>query len=155
MIYINAGKTRWIADDFKRHANADGFICRKFFNEREHYGYDLVHLTSGLKCLFIRKPGHIPQDWHEAALLAEKYSFCAEGFEFANRIADSALINGCRRFYIDEIGPLELMKQGFYGMLCRMLKSRTPELVISVRSSLVETVVELFGISGHREINIT
>jgi len=159
MIYIvrgeiNAGKTSWMAEDFKRHANADGFLCRKVFEAGEHTGYDLEHLTSAARCRFIRKPGHIPADWNEAAFLAEKFSFCAEGFEFANQIAESALKNGCQRFYLDEIGPLELMQQGFFDMLGRLLQNPPPELVIAVRSYLVEPVVELFKISEFETINI-
>lgn len=151
---INAGKTSWMAKDFCRHSNADGFICRKVFKEEKHIGYDLEHLVSGKRCQFIRKPGYIPQNWHEIAFLAEKFSFCAEGFEFANDIAKSALANSCRRFYLDEIGPLELMRQGFYELLGLLLQNQPPELVIAVRSYLVKPVIELFGISEYEEINI-
>jgi len=159
MIYIvrgeiNAGKTSWMAEDFKHHSGADGFVCRKVFEAGEHTGYDLEHLTSASRCRFIRKPGHIPADWHEVAFLAEKFSFCAEGFEFAQKIAESARSRGCQRFYLDEIGPLELMQQGFYDMLCRLLQNQPPELVIAVRSYLVEPVVELFKISEFEAINI-
>ncbi|PKL46554.1 MAG: hypothetical protein CVV42_16115 [Candidatus Riflebacteria bacterium HGW-Riflebacteria-2] len=159
MIYIvrgeiNAGKTSWMAEDFRHQEDADGFVCRKIFSAGEHTGYDLERLTDGSRCRFIRKPGHIPPNWHEVAFLAEKFSFCAEGFEFAGKIAESALANGCRRFYLDEVGPLELMQQGFYELLGRMLQNQPPELVIAVRSYLVEPVIELFGISDYEEINI-
>ena len=159
MIYIvrgeiNAGKTSWMAEDFKRHKGADGFVCRKVFEAGEHTGYDLERLTTGARCRFIRKPGHIPEDWNEVAFLAEKFSFCAEGFEFAVKIAESAKNIGCQRFYLDEIGPLELMQQGFYDMLGRILQNPPPELVIAIRSYLVEPVVELFKISEFKMINI-
>lgn len=159
MIYIvrgeiNAGKTSWMAEDFKRHNGADGFVCRKVFSKDEHTGYDLEHLTTGTRCRFIRKPGHLPQDWNEVAFLAKKFSFCAEGFEFADEIARSAIRSGCQRFYLDEIGPLELMQQGFYNMLSRLLQNQPAQLVIAIRSHLVEPVTGLFGISDYEEINI-
>lgn len=148
---INSGKTRWMAADFDCHQNADGFICRKVFKESEHIGYDLEHLVSRERCRFIRKSGFIPDGWHEVAFLAQKYSFCSEGFAFAHKIVETA---NCQRFYIDEIGPLELKKQGFYELLRDMLQSGTPEIVIAVRSQLVELVIEFFAIKEYKEINI-
>ncbi|EKD82277.1 MAG: hypothetical protein ACD_39C01390G0002 [uncultured bacterium] len=151
---INAGKTSWMAADFYRHSAADGFVCKKVFSSDQHIGYDLEHLTSGERCRFIRKPGFLPDDWHEVAFLAGKYSFCAEGFAFAQRIADSAMSNGCQRFYIDEIGPLELMQQGFYNLLTNLLRQQEADLVIAVRSSLVADVKKLFNIGEFEQINI-
>lgn len=148
---INAGKTSWLAADFELHQNADGFICRKVFKENEHIGYDLEHLISRERCHFIRKPGSIPDAWREVAFLAQKYSFCAEGFAFAQKIAAAT---NCQRFYIDEIGPLELQKQGFYELLCDILQNGPPEIVIAVRSHLVEPVIKLFAIKDYKEINI-
>lgn len=159
MIYIvrgeiNAGKTSWMADDYRQQIAADGFVCKKVFVGDQHIGYDLEHLSTGERCRFIRKPGFLPKDWHEVAFLAERYSFCAEGFVFAQKIADSALINGCQRFYIDEIGPLELMRQGFHNLLTNLLRNKEPDLVIAVRSSLVEDVRKLFSIDEFELINI-
>lgn len=159
MIYIvrgeiNAGKTSWMADDYRQQKAADGFVCKKVFAGDQHIGYDLEHLSTGERCRFIRKPGFLPNDWHEVAFLAEKYSFCGEGFVFAEKIADSALANGCQRFYIDEIGPLELMQQGFYNLLTNLLRHKEPDLVIAVRSSLVAPVRKLFNIDEFEQINI-
>ena len=159
MIYIvrgeiNAGKTSWMADDYRQQKAADGFVCKKVFADAQHIGYDLEHLSTGKRCRFIRKPGFLPEDWHEVAFLAGRYSFCSEGFVFAGKIAETALANGCCRFYIDEIGPLELMQQGFYHLLVRLLRNQQPDLVIAVRSCLVEDVKKLFNIGEAAQINI-
>ncbi|PKL42236.1 MAG: hypothetical protein CVV41_15795 [Candidatus Riflebacteria bacterium HGW-Riflebacteria-1] len=159
MIYIvcgeiNAGKTSWMADDYRQQKAADGFVCKKVFADAQHIGYDLEHLSTGERCRFIRKPGFLPEDWNEVAFLAERYSFCSEGFVFADKIADAAMANGCNRFYIDEIGPLELMQQGFHDLLVRLLRNQQSDLVIAVRSCLVDDVKKLFNLGEATQINI-
>ncbi|MBU1108560.1 MAG: nucleoside-triphosphatase [Candidatus Riflebacteria bacterium] len=159
MIYIvsgeiNSGKTSWMATDFGQQKNADGFICRKVFVGDTHIGYNLEHLSTGERCHFIRKPEFLPENWREVACLAKKYSFCEEGFCFAQKIADSALAKNCQRFYLDEIGPLELMKKGFYSLLKQLLQNRSLDLVIAVRASLVTTVIDFFELQEINYINI-
>jgi nucleoside-triphosphatase THEP1 len=152
---INCGKTSWIAADFNNYSNADGFACRKVFSsDSRHIGYDLERLGNRERCRFIRTPESLPPDWREVAVLAKRFSFCAEGFEFAMRIADSALANNCQRFYIDEIGPLELLGKGFFELFGRLLAVADMDLVVAIRSSLVDEVTRKFRLANIRLINI-
>lgn len=149
---INTGKTTWLQEDFKKYTDADGFACRKVRLNDEHIGYELLHLKTGELCQFIRKIEHIPADWNEDFRLGIHYSFNKEGGRFAERIVDEALKDNVGRFYIDEIGHLELKNQGFAMLLRRLLSSKIDCLVLVVRESLVEKVCAHFEIKNYKII---
>lgn len=149
---INTGKTTWLQADFGKYANADGFACRKVRLNGEHIGYELVHLKTGEICQFIRKIEHIPIGWNEDFRLGANYSFNKEGSKFAAKIVDEALKKNISRFYIDEIGHLELKNQGFAEILKKILVSKIDSLVIVVRESLVDKVCAHFEIKDYKLI---
>ncbi|HNX77207.1 MAG TPA: nucleoside-triphosphatase [Candidatus Rifleibacterium sp.] len=157
MIYIltgpiNSGKTSWILKDFQSHPEADGFACKKVFTGGEHIGYDLVHLPTGMACPFIRVAGHLPPGWEEVALLNERFSFSAAGLLFARHITQNAILNSASRFYIDEIGPLELSGRGFNHLLTALLGAEI-DLVIAIRDSKLPEILAAFKITSYELIN--
>ncbi len=148
---INTGKTTWLMRDFSSKKNADGFGCRKVKINNEHIGYELVHLSTGESCQFIRKIDHIPEGWHEAFRLGMHYTFNKEGFSFADKICDEALAKGVKCFYLDEVAHLELKGQGFANILRRILAADI-DLILVVREALVEKICQTFGIKDYKLI---
>ena len=144
---INTGKSTWMRKDFERHPKADGFVCIKAFLNDVHIGYNLVHLCSGRTRIFIRKLGYLERNWQEVYQIGENYSFCKQGFEFADEIALQALDRKATPFYLDEIGPLELQGKGFAKLFQNLLDHR-PDIVVAVRKPLLTKVVEAFSISS-------
>ncbi len=49
---------------------------------------------------------------------------------------------------VDEVGPLELKKQGFYEVLNKIILSGKFTCILVVRDGLVEEVIQHFGISN-------
>ncbi len=150
---VNSGKTTWVLNDFNEHPDADGFACKKVWLNGLHVGYDLFHLATGLSCPFIRVPEHLPPDWEEAARLGDRFSFNSAGLLFARHITQNAILNHAGRFYLDEVGPLELSGQGFNHLLEALLGADI-DLVMVVRTTLLQRVIETFRISDYRLIDL-
>lgn len=146
---INTGKSTRLKKDFSAHSGADGFVCSKFFVDDVHAGYDLVHLPTNDSCAFIRKVEFMPDCWNEATRIMDNFTFSKEGFEFAKKIADNAILNNISRFYIDEIGHLELNGEGFYNMVNKLLTVPNLTLVFIVRRRLLEQTIALFKIKDY------
>lgn len=149
---INSGKTSWVLRDFQQYPDADGFACKKVWAEGQHIGYDLFHLQTGLSCPFIRTLDHRPPDWDESALLNDRFSFSSAGFLFARHITQNAILNGVKRFYLDEAGHLELRGEGFSHLLHALLGADI-DLLIVVRETLVEQMAEVYQLKEFSTIN--
>ncbi len=146
---INSGKSSWMLADFARHDSADGFICVKVRENDIHTGYDLLRPLDNSRQPFIRKIDHRPPDWNEVAIIGRHYSFCHEGFAFAEMIADQAIKNQVCTFFLDELGPLELSGKGFAPLLTRLLHNPI-NLVLTVRETLVSQIAERFALRQPR-----
>jgi nucleoside-triphosphatase THEP1 len=87
----------------------------------------------------------------EESLQVGRYSFSLSGFQKANDVLLNALhLEGKRWIILDEIGPLELNGLGFSSFLQNATKKCENDLnlglVMVVRTQLVDSVVEKFGI---------
>jgi nucleoside-triphosphatase THEP1 len=84
--------------------------------------------------------------------IAGKYIFSSRAFDRAIEILYNVTSQQKEGWLIiDEIGPLELNKKGFYDVLIEILSLQNSELkiVLIIRESLVEDVIKLFGIDGY------
>ncbi|MDD2999091.1 MAG: hypothetical protein EOM80_10710 [Erysipelotrichia bacterium] len=151
---INSGKTSWILRDFQHHPKADGFACKKTWLDGQHIGYDLLHLPTGTTCPFIRTPDHIPPDWKEATRLSERFSFSSAGLVFAHQIAQNAILKRAEKFYLDEVGPLELRGDGFCNILRALIEAQI-DLVVVIRESLIDQITAAFEIKEYTILNQT
>jgi nucleoside-triphosphatase THEP1 len=79
------------------------------------------------------------------------FKFSREAFERASHIIDHAINKGW--LVIDEIGPLELNKEGFYEILRKALENHTHQLLIVVRESLLPRVTEFFQVKSYDVIS--
>jgi nucleoside-triphosphatase THEP1 len=130
---VNTGKTRFLQELYEREKHGDGVVSVKYFEKGIHRGYDLRHLKSGKEKPFIR----LREDIREDCRVWGKYAFLPEAFDFADRILKN---KGPGPAFIDEIGPLEVLKkQGFYPLLPDLFR-REKEIWLSVREALLETL---------------
>ncbi len=74
----------------------------------------------------------------------EKYVISPEGICFGREALEKALTEKCDLVVIDEVGPLELQGDGLSESVKTCL-SLAPNLVVVVRSSLVNAFLGYFG----------
>ena len=94
----------------------------------------------------------------EELVKAGKFYFYQSAFDKANIILEQALYKNPSWVIIDEIGKLELLKKGFYPSLKKMItayaeKKLTGNLLLVVRDSLVNEVIEFLGIKNYTLVN--
>ena len=129
---VNSGKTRFLRELYEREKHGDGVVSVKYFEKGIHRGYDLRHLKSGEERPFIR----LREDIRENGAVWGKYVFFPEAFDVAERILKN---KGPGPAFIDEIGPLEVLRgQGFNSLLPDLFR-REKEIWLSVREALLET----------------
>jgi len=80
-----------------------------------------------------------------------RFNFSKAGFDRAIRIIRQSL-HEPGWLVIDEIGPLELKKEGFYTVIKDLLKNHPVQLLLVVREGLPEKVAELFEIKRFQVI---
>ncbi len=147
---VNQGKTRYMRSLYEK-IGGDGFICVKVFDKNNFQGYDLVRLTTGESTPFARKNDAIPGNWDEMYRVGI-FSFSGHAFTIADIIIAEIIKGGTVPIFIDEIGPLEIVKQkGFYELLKRVLKLKQ-EVYISIRNELVNELIKDFKINEPRII---
>lgn len=81
------------------------------------------------------------------SILIGKYMFSKKGFSKAIDILSTASKNNTGWLVIDEVGPLELKKQGFYTILQEIISKEynVLKLMLVVRETLVEDVIRFFN----------
>ncbi|MDZ7796895.1 MAG: nucleoside-triphosphatase [Candidatus Marinimicrobia bacterium] len=146
---INSGKTAYMRSLYEKSPYGDGVLSVKHYNAESFCGYDLHHLKSGKEMAFIRLIEKLPAGWDSCAGM-EKFSFSGQGLQFAERIFRS--INE-GPVYIDEIGPLEIIKKkGFYPILQELLKSKK-NIYLTVREEMINNFISAFSI--REQITVT
>ena len=93
--------------------SCDGFYNLRLYEHGKSIGQDLVHMSTGNRVPFSRVDNAIPEGWVEATRY-RKYSFSKRGLQFAESIMEQMAENHADKAFIDELGPLELKKEGLY-----------------------------------------
>ncbi len=87
----------------------------------------------------------------EKSIHIGKYKFSKETFEWAKTQIRESLLNKIEYLVIDEIGKLELKNEGYEPVLSYAIKHFKEQdifsLVLVVRESLVDNVVEKYGLN--------
>ncbi len=81
------------------------------------------------------------------------YSLCRDAFIKAKEIFKVAINHPAEWLVIDEIGKLELLKEGHHSLLVDALKLWKYNLLIVVRDSLLQDVIKKYGIKKPVIIN--
>jgi len=149
---IDSGKTTRMRQLYEALGKGDGFLLNKRMANGIHIGQTIERLSSGKVLNFSSKAGYIPVGWDECVRYCD-YSFSKKGFAFAYSIISDILNNGIGPVFIDEIGPLELSRGGFYDLLRRCLDRET-DLYLCVRDTCVDAVREAFEMKETEILNI-
>ncbi len=80
-----------------------------------------------------------------------KYRFRKKSFDKAIDILQQAIKEKEGWLIIDEIGPLELRKEGFYEIINEILDTETSlQIILVVRHSLINEVLNFFKFNKHK-----
>ncbi|MBW7571511.1 nucleoside-triphosphatase [Caproiciproducens faecalis] len=147
---INSGKTTVLINHYKINRQGDGFALPKFSIPGRAAGQKIMRLSTGEKKILSYSNGFEILNPSEA-FRYKNYHFTKNGIAFANKIAADIINNNTNPVYLDEIGPVELMKSGFYYIVLAMLDHKK-DMFLVVRSTCLEDVLNLFHIHADRII---
>jgi nucleoside-triphosphatase THEP1 len=135
----NQGKSSILNGLFKNREGYDGIVCMRGEADLRNF----VQL-SGEESWLMQGSENDTGPWLDVG----RFRFSAEAFRRAeNYLRISAKKKDVRVLIIDEIGPLELRKQGFYQVAMELIHMESgPEILLVVRNELVEQVINLFDI---------
>jgi len=146
----NSGKTEKAQLLYQRLTDkgfsVSGIISKAEIENNIKKCYYTVDLQSGKKKLLASK------EFTQGGRKFRDFYFLKEGFDFADRVLTKNLKDKLK--IIDEIGQLEIRKKGFYGTVKFLIKHYTGHLILVVRKSNIENVVNIFGLKEHCEVNI-
>lgn len=149
---IDCGKTTKLQLLYNDIGRGDGFILKKIYVDGINIGQKILQLSTGESRTFSIRDGAYDEGWDEIYRYGP-YSFSKTGFLFAQAIAQNILDNGIEPIFMDEIGPLELQKKGFYNIFNNFLATGL-DIYVVVRFSCVKDVIKLFNITKYRTINV-
>ena len=132
---IQTGKSAFLLEWIKN-KNTSGFITPTLQNKKVFYSitednYFSYQLT----------------EFQEGCITIGKYFLDKQAFILSRNIAENAYSGNFDFFILDEIGRLELKKEGHFDTLHYLLKNYPSNLILVVRKSLVEIICEEFFIS--------
>lgn len=111
----------------------NGILSKAYFKDSLHLGYNGLALPSLQSFPLIRETGQA--DWQQVG----RYYFTPEGFDAAVKAIRS--FQESELTVIDEIGPLELDRRGYWPVFEILLKNKQPVLVV-IREPLVASFLE-------------
>jgi len=100
-------------------------------------GYDVLDLGSEKSIPFIRRSGR--KGWQRIG----PYFFIPEGLAWAKKIILRS--REAEILIVDEIGPLELSRKGFWPALEKVIFQRAQECLFVLRRSVLEDFLEVIG----------
>lgn len=151
---IGSGKTARLLASFCEQApgHADGFASLKTCTEGEITGYKLKRLANDEEIELAVK-GLYYQGQFDEALYFDQYVFNREAFLFGERIVRNALADhSIGAIYIDEIGPIELHKEGFHELLKFVISeiaNENKDIYICVRTSCLQQVLKEYNVASY------
>lgn len=131
---------------------ADGFASIKTCIEGDFAGYRLRRLA-GDEEIELAVKGRYYKGQFELPLCYDQFVFNNEAFRFGERVVINALADdSIRAIYIDEIGPIELQREGFHKLLSYLIAEKAfvkKDIYICVRTSCLRQVLKEFGITSY------
>lgn len=111
-----------------------GFLAEGINEDGNRIGFDLLNLQTGAKTLLCRSTGL-------EGVKFGRFIFSEEGLRAGAEIISSGQVSGSQLVIIDEIGPLELNRQGWWQAVTKLVESAgIPQLWV-VRKNLVKAVI--------------
>jgi nucleoside-triphosphatase THEP1 len=78
-----------------------------------------------------------------------RFIFSSTAFNWAENVIYNAISNNAKLIIIDEIGPLELMGNGFHLLLERLVNADIKNLLLVIRVSKLEEVMAKYNLNSH------
>jgi nucleoside-triphosphatase THEP1 len=148
---IGEGKTAWLAKLTgllkEKGVRVGGILALRIVEDGRTTGYDVSDISSGVRTPFLRHTG-------SETMGVERFSVNDAGYIAGNRALDPEASRDKDVVIVDEVGPLELRGRGWSGRVGELLQGPRVILIIAVRISLREAVIQKFGITEVRIIEV-
>ena len=144
---INSFKTTRIKELFEKDCCGQGFVSLKTMEEGKVLFYEFENLQAKTKQIGIINTANYPNHFTNYETLGP-YAFDLDCLQEMTHHLEKWIEQKIEPIYLDEIGLLEVNKLFFYPILKRIVQEDI-ETYITVRSSLVEEVVEVFGLTNY------
>lgn len=152
---VEAGKTtslRKVSEKLIQSGKlVSGFISPRIMDGDKTVAYSIENLKTGETLPFLSEKS-VSEDGDVQSI--GKYFINSETEQKAKQILSDALQDGAEVVVIDEVGRLELRGDGWHNELHELLKANKTTLVLSVRDSFVESVIEKFVMSEVQVISV-
>ena len=125
--------------------SVSGIISTTEIDKNVKKSYHAVDLQSGEERLIAS------MDLISGEKLCNFYFF-EEGFKFADRILKKNLSSRVK--IIDEISQLEISKKGFYKTVKFLIENYNGHLILVVKNSNIESVINLFDLKDYCVVSI-
>jgi len=147
---VAEGKTKFARDLsemlIENNINVDGILTERIMSHDKTSGYDIVDVSNREKTEFLR----ISPDKEMEKI--GRYSILPAGLQAGKKILGSKTDGGIR--IIDEIGKLEIGNKGWAESLTGLLNRPDSHIIITVRDSLSEIVINKWGLGYGTVFNI-
>jgi len=138
-----------MASYYHHHKKGDGFIAEKHMKDNRVEYYDIVQLSNGRRMPYILHEKNLQRQMVRYQI--GPYCFLESAMSYIISSVDYMVQAHISPIYLDEIGLLEINHQGFYHLLSKLL-SKNIDLVLVVRESLLNAVLEVFSIHKYEII---
>lgn len=148
---VNSGKTDilscWIKEYHKKNLGVCGILAPAVWAQGRKIAYNLIDVFTGETKM-----------WSSTTLIndAEKWGrfwFSREALHFGE-IALRRIDDQCDIGILDEVGPLELENRGWAFSLRELLTRSPKNMIIVIRSSLVQPISSFFGIESYHVLTL-
>ncbi|MEZ5021528.1 MAG: nucleoside-triphosphatase, partial [Bacteroidales bacterium] len=145
------GKTAWLAKLSglltEKGVRVGGLLALRIVEDEKTTGYDVSDISTGKRTPFLRHTG-------SETMGVERFTMDDAGFIAGRNALDPANNLDNRVMIVDEVGPLELRGRGWSEVLGALLQETRATVIIAVRKTLTEAVIDRFGLEGAQVIDV-
>jgi nucleoside-triphosphatase THEP1 len=148
---FDSGKTSRLIKIFNNlpKGEAEGFACVKIYNDQhETIGYALRRLSTNDDTMFIYDK-RFYDDSFENTIEYERFVFSLNSFSYVSNVIEKAMQDAnIKSLFLDEIGRLELVSQGFSEILKEMMKSKK-DLYLCINDRHIDAISSEYDIKNY------
>jgi len=149
---IDSGKTffvkKLVATFRLKQMQVEGIYSEKIIENGERIGYNLVDIRTKTSEIFLRKT------FDDAPERIGMFGIYPQAIQMGNQILNHKNLVTKTLVAIDEVGKLELMGKGWSESLASILKNNQHHVLLTVRSEMVQKVLERFHVSRYEIVNL-
>jgi len=146
----NEGKTTLLKELISllknKSIDCSGIITYGVFQNEFKHKYIVENIENGNQAVLCEFMGneHLPYP----------YQFCEPGIQLGINTLISAQYSPESVVIIDEVGPLELSENGWSPALNKILKNEFNTMIISVRNSIIDEVIQKWNLQNVQKLNV-